>query len=476
VMSEELTKFENLMRCAANIRTAELAQRRKKFEAYPKFIKAGLYLYNKLENVRSQGFYPKMFAFEILKNEGTEEFTNGNYEDSVRRYEEALCIYRYFKSTNVKWQQEGIDDNNLEEVQETGGNKEEEAFIKSAKLMCYLNIAACNLKMKEYQTSVEACNEALILDPNNVKALYRRARAKVLPINANHEAYQQAIDDLNKGIQIDPQNSAIKKELKRLESEIKLISKREKETYIKMFKDSSSNKGEDWKEQKDQEGANGEKQKFSFEIADSKKTYPEIEEINNYIKKGDEMINMYMKTGRLREANVMRERLVEVKKSKDHLEMVMNLDFSKPTPKMREMAEKLGVDLKDPSLISEFKKLQENNLQELRGVFSKGKKSNNDPVIEEIKEEAEPIIKEETKIQQSKKAKDDKSKETKDFEKIEETIAKALREKEQTEGTFKSLKSDKTMIIGLISFFVIWFGWIMYNLTGRASNLEPETV
>ena len=108
-------------------------------------------------------------------------------------------------------------------------------------------------------------------------------------------------------------------------------------------------------------------------------------------------------------------------------------------------------------------------------MFSKGKKSKNDPIIEEIKEEAEPVIKEETKIQQSNKAKEDKLKEVKDFQKIEETIAKALKEKEKNEGSFKSLKSDKTMIIGLISFFVIWFGWIMYNLNSKGP-VEPETI
>jgi len=36
----------------------------------------------------------------------------------------------------------------------------------------------------------------------------------------------------------------------------------------------------------------------------------------------------------------------------------MNLDFSKPKGKAKQMADELGVDITDPSLVSEFKRLQ----------------------------------------------------------------------------------------------------------------------
>ena len=35
----------------------------------------------------------------------------------------------------------------------------------------------------------------------------------------------------------------------------------------------------------------------------------------------------------------------------------MNLDFTRPTQKMKDLAAKHNIDLKDPSVIAEFKKI-----------------------------------------------------------------------------------------------------------------------
>lgn len=57
----------------------------------------------------------------------------------------------------------------------------------------FLNIAACNIKSKEFDTAIAACDEALKLDPNNILALYRRGRARALPINSSVEDFRMAL-------------------------------------------------------------------------------------------------------------------------------------------------------------------------------------------------------------------------------------------------------------------------------------------
>ncbi len=80
-----------------------------------------------------------------------------------------------------------------------------------------MNIAACNIKGKDYESAVSACNEALKLDPYNVKALYRRARAVALPINSGVEDFREAMTDLKRIVEvIDPQYGPALKELRRL--------------------------------------------------------------------------------------------------------------------------------------------------------------------------------------------------------------------------------------------------------------------
>ena len=82
------------------------------------------------------------------------DFHSGNYDRACRRYEEALSIFRYFICFNPKWQEEGINDNQIKEVDDLGSNDYEKTQIKKMKIKMFLNIAACNMKSKDYETSL----------------------------------------------------------------------------------------------------------------------------------------------------------------------------------------------------------------------------------------------------------------------------------------------------------------------------------
>lgn len=56
---------------------------------------------------------------------------------------------------------------------------------------------------------------------------------------------------------------------------------------------------------------------------------------------------------------MMKEKIKETKYAKEHLKLVMNLDFTKPTEKMKEMARKNNIDCDNPQVIQEFKKIQQ---------------------------------------------------------------------------------------------------------------------
>jgi len=52
--------------------------------------------------------------------------------------------------------------------------------------------------------------------------------------------------------------------------------------------------------------------------------------------------------------------------AKNQLEKIAKLDFSKPTRKLQELANKFGIDIHDESIKSEFKKIQNQNLEDIR--------------------------------------------------------------------------------------------------------------
>ena len=49
------------------------------------------------------------------------------------------------------------------------------------------------------------------------------------------------------------------------------------------------------------------------------------------IDKAEESYKLFKKTGRIKEAKMIKTKLLEAKFAKEHLTHVMNLDFSKPT-------------------------------------------------------------------------------------------------------------------------------------------------
>ena len=100
---------------------------------------------------------------------------------------------------------------------------------------------------------------------------------------------------------------------------------------------------------------------------------PELEDVQVIVDKTIESYRIYTKAGKFKEAKMMKDKIKETKYAKEHLKLVMNLDFSKPTPKMMDMALKNNINLLDPHIINEFKKIQTQNLRDIH-LMKEGKK------------------------------------------------------------------------------------------------------
>merc|ERR1719419_263918 len=72
---------------------------------------------------------------------------------------------------------------------------------------CWLNAAQCEIALKNHAAARRYCDAVLRLDPDNIKALFRRAIA-YLALGAPQ---LQVIQDLSKVVARDPENRAAKK-------------------------------------------------------------------------------------------------------------------------------------------------------------------------------------------------------------------------------------------------------------------------
>ena len=67
---------------------------------------------------------------------------------------------------------------------------------------------------------------------------------------------------------------------------------------------------------------------------------------------------MSKKFGRIENAKIYKITIQEIKFAKQYLIRVMNMDFTRPTQKMLNMAAKSNINLQDPKVIDEFKIIQ----------------------------------------------------------------------------------------------------------------------
>ncbi|KAK3837055.1 MAG: hypothetical protein JOS17DRAFT_680590, partial [Linnemannia elongata] len=126
---------------------------------------------------------------------GNHAFGKGDYTEALKYYQLALTTCPSILSTSttsVSDDDQGYNDNdNGEESKEelsihsstttdTKINVVAAAKYRTERAVYHANMAACHIKLKEYQLAIEGCSAALELDPSYTRALQRKAQAEEL--------------------------------------------------------------------------------------------------------------------------------------------------------------------------------------------------------------------------------------------------------------------------------------------------------
>ena len=81
--------------------------------------------------------------------------------------------------------------------------------------MCYPNSSL----FYQIENVVNDCDEALRLEPSNIKALFRRGQA-----HKSLKMYAKSVEDLETLLKLDPKNAAARKELQIAKKSLELVS------------------------------------------------------------------------------------------------------------------------------------------------------------------------------------------------------------------------------------------------------------
>mmetsp|Transcript_102501 Transcript_102501/g.153628 ORF Transcript_102501/g.153628 Transcript_102501/m.153628 type:complete len:407 (+) Transcript_102501:31-1251(+) len=142
------------------------------------------------------------------KEQGNQFFKAGKLSVACKRYEAGLNAVKYSDS----W-----EDN----------DKKEAADLQT---VLNLNIAVVKSKLKAWKDVKKHAEEALKLQPQNIKALYRKGIAL-----SGLDDWNEAELVFKKGLEQDPENKDFKRELLRLQKKIKMQNEKDRKMYQRMF-------------------------------------------------------------------------------------------------------------------------------------------------------------------------------------------------------------------------------------------------
>ncbi|CAL9119046.1 unnamed protein product [Musa textilis] len=149
-------------------------------------------------------------AAERRKVEGNDYFKEKKVEEAMQQYEMAIAY---------------MGDDFM--FQLFGKYRDMALAVKNP---CHLNMAACLIKLKRYEEAIGQCTIVLSEDENNVKALFRRGKAR-----AELGQTDAAREDFEKARKYAPQDKAIVRELHLLAAHDKAVYQKQKEIYKGIF-------------------------------------------------------------------------------------------------------------------------------------------------------------------------------------------------------------------------------------------------
>jgi AH receptor-interacting protein len=154
----------------------------------------------------------KLKSIDEQRVKGNEYFKNNQLNEAEDAYSKALGIVEQLmlkeKPKDIEWN-----------------------ALAKLKVPLLLNYSQCKLVQKEYYRVIECCTEVLSYEPDNLKALYRRAKGHVGAWNPD-----QAQDDFQRCAELDPSLKAtVTKEINSLKEKIKSYEDQNKSNFRKLF-------------------------------------------------------------------------------------------------------------------------------------------------------------------------------------------------------------------------------------------------
>lgn len=360
--------INDMFNTAAEIKSYQLAQERKKFDSLPDFYKDGLFNYLPLINVRNQKFYLKKCAFESMKNLGIQHLKFQSFDEAISEFSKSISIFKYIIDSNPNWKNgDGIKDSELTYIFDEGNNKNEKEETLNMIKSSLLNLSLCNFYLKNWKEVKFACDEVIKIDKNCVKAYFRKARCIIDNPASLMNDYLEAKNILEKANNIAPNNNDVKETLDNLNKYINKEKSEEKKIYKSFYRKineeyiENERKKEEEKKNKiidfDKNDLSGKAQirmlNLILEIC-----YAQMDVVKS--KKNNE-----------KEEKKLNKIIDQAKKYRDDLQDLIDIDFDNPNEKLKSFAKEENLDLQDKKVQEHFFTLRKKIIDDINEFHEK---------------------------------------------------------------------------------------------------------
>ncbi|KAL3216796.1 hypothetical protein MRX96_032807 [Rhipicephalus microplus] len=161
-------------------------------------------------------FQERLSIGDAKRERGNFWYSRGDYSNAAHCYRRALDF---------------LDDMGLN-LSESPADLQ---LLLDTRLKVYNNLTATQMKMKAYDAALKSVDFVLKVQPNNVKALYRKGK-----ILADQGNYSEAVSVLKKALKLEPDTKIIQQELSRLMWHKERQDRVERAMYKRMFGGSNS--------------------------------------------------------------------------------------------------------------------------------------------------------------------------------------------------------------------------------------------
>lgn len=376
------TEFGNIMQHAMKIKGHQMDQDRKKFETWPQFLQNSMWERNEEAlRLRQLPAPERLEGAQALKEQGNEHFKAQRYADAIEHYEAAVGSFRYAKQLDPDWKKKGIKDETIDLIDERGDEgSAERRDIDTFCVSVYNNLAASYVARAaagrpepggsiegDYRLCVHACTFGIELEPTP-KALYRRARGLCEPMTATDADVDKAMRDLADAAQRAPDDKAVRQLLAKLKRGRAEAKAKEKGALSGLF----NKTGEGLYD------ANSLEEMAKRDAAEKKANDPDrgrvrtAEDAEKEAKEAEAAVEHLRRQGRHEDAKSLeekiaahREQLGQYKEQVAEQEAEQRrhdpryIDYANPTDEQVADAKKHGIDLRDPLVVRELQKLQQ---------------------------------------------------------------------------------------------------------------------